>query len=152
MVDVPKTIAEINKLTNDKVQESLHLEYKDSRAAAPDHSNEISKAISAFANSDGGVIIYGVQEDKKHFPIMIDIGIDHSIFSHERLEQIIHGNITPRVDDLRIYPIPLSIDRSIYVVQIPKSYRGPHQAADKKYYKRFNFLATAMEEITKLTT
>jgi predicted HTH transcriptional regulator len=146
MMDAPKTIAEINKLINDKVQESLHLEYKDSRAAAPGQSNEISKDTSAFANSDGGIIIYGVQEDKKHFPIMIDIGIDHSTFSHERLEQIIHGNITPRVDDLRIYPIPLSIDRSIYVVQMPKSYRGPHQAADKKYYKRFNFLATAMED------
>src|SRR5947207_1372487 len=135
MLDVPKTIEEINKLVNDKVQESLNLDYKDSRAAAPGESKEISKDISAFANSDGGIIIYGVEEDKKHFPVKIDAGIDRSSFSHERLEQIIHGNIAPRIDDLRIYPIPVSVDRSIYIVQIPKSHRGPHQAADKKYYK-----------------
>src|SRR5437870_10887135 len=137
---VPKTIADINKLINDKVQESLHLDYKDSRASDSGKSNEISKDTSAFANSDGGIIIYGIEEDKKHFPVRIDGGIDHSTFSHERLEQIIHGNVTPRINDLRIYPIPLSVDRSVYVVQIPKSHRGPHQAADKKYYKRFNFL------------
>ena len=141
---VPKTIADINKLIDDKVQENLHLEYKDSRAADPGKSDEISKDTSAFANSDGGIIIYGVEEDKKHFPVRIDAGIDHSTFSHERLEQIIHGNVTPRIDDLRIYPIPRSVDRSVYVVQIPKSHRGPHQAANKKYHKRFNFLSTAM--------
>lgn len=146
MIDAPKTVAEIDKLINDKVQESLHLDYKDSRAVDPGKSNEIAKDISAFANSDGGIIIYGVEEDKKYFPIRIDGGIEHSAFSHERLEQIIHGNVTPRIDSLRIYPIPLSSDRSIYVVQIPKSHRGPHQATDKKYYKRFNFLSVAMDD------
>src|SRR2546423_13216683 len=134
MLNVPTTMVEINKLITDKVQENLHLDYKDSRAVDPGKREEISKDISAFANSDGGIIIYGVEEDKKHFPVKIDDGVDRSICSHERLEQIIHGNITPRIDDLRIYPIPISVDSYVYVVEIPKSHRGPHQAADNRYY------------------
>jgi len=146
VLDIPKTLLDIEALVNNRVQESLHLDYKASEAAAPGKKDDIAKDVSAFANSDGGMIIYGVEEGKDHFPTRIDGGVDHSTFSHERLEQTIHGNITPRIDGLRIYPIPVSASRSIYVVQVPPSYRGPHQASDKKYYKRFNFLSTPMED------
>lgn len=73
------------------MQENIHLDYKDSRAVDPKKSDEIAKDASAFANSDGGVIIYGVAEDNNHFPVKIDSGVDHLAFSHERLEQIIIG-------------------------------------------------------------
>ena len=33
-----------------------------------------------------------------------------------------------------------------YVVSIPQSIRAPHQASDKKFYKRFNFESVPMEE------
>src|SRR5205823_5792855 len=33
----------------------------------------------------------------------------------------------------------------IMCVEIPKSFRGPHQSSDHKYYKRFNFSSFPME-------
>ncbi|MCD9015178.1 AlbA family DNA-binding domain-containing protein [Parachryseolinea silvisoli] len=49
---------DIRSLINNEVEESIHLDFKD--AAALDKSDrkkdEISKDISAFANSDGGII------------------------------------------------------------------------------------------------
>jgi hypothetical protein len=32
------------------------------------------------------------------------------------------------------------------VVVVPQSFRAPHQASDKRFYKRFNFQSVAMEE------
>ena len=136
----------LQKLIENQVQENLNLDYKDSRAIDPNKGSEIAKDVSAFANSDGGMIIYGIQEDK-HFPVNIDSGVDHTKFSKERLEQIILSNITPRIDGLKIYAIPLDAKHSVFVVDIPKSYRGPHQEKKtKSYYKRHNFLSDPMED------
>jgi hypothetical protein len=144
MYSLPTTIAEIDKFTTDQVQESLHLEYKDSRALDPGRKEEIAKDVSAFANSDGGLLIYGITE-RESFPAGKDAGVDHIGFSRERLEQLIASNISPRIDGVRIAAIPLSADRSIFAIEVPKSVRGPHQSADRKYYKRFNFQSVPME-------
>ena len=145
MMTLPTTIAEIDKLISDGVQEDLHLDYKESPALDKNKRHEIAKDVSAFANSDGGIIIYGIIESG-NLPTGKDNGIDHTKFSREQLEQIISSNVTPRIDGIRIIPIPISPTNSIFAVEIPKSYRAPHQSADKKYYKRFNFHSVPMED------
>lgn len=145
MVHGPTTISDIDKLIKDEVQEDLHLEYKQSLALNKSKGNEIAKDVSAFANSDGGVLIYGIVEENK-LPVRNDGGVDHTVYSREWLEQIMSSRITPRVDDIHIIPILISGDRSIYVVEIPKSNRGPHQSSDNKYYKRHNFHSVPMED------
>jgi hypothetical protein len=145
MIDLPTTVAEIDRLIVDEVQESLYLDYKDSRAVDSSKFGELAKDVSAFANSDGGVIIYGIQE-KDHLPLGKDGGVEHNKYSRERLEQVISSNISPRIDDIRIAQIPLSAATSIYVIGVPKSFRAPHQSSDKKYYKRYNFQSLPMED------
>jgi hypothetical protein len=141
----PQNIKAIDKLIKNEVQEDLHLDYKASPALDKNKRDDISKDVSAFANSDGGTLIYGIIE-KDNLPISKDSGVENKKMSREQLEQIISSNITPRIDGIKIKQIPLSTDRSIFVVSIPKSHRAPHQARDKKYYKRFNFESTPMED------
>jgi predicted HTH transcriptional regulator len=118
-------------LVANKIQEDLHLDYKqcpalcrmDAKAA------EATKDVSSFANSDGGQIVYGIIEDK-HFPVDIDSGFDPSEISKEWLEDILTSGIRPRIPDLSIKQITLQStgsNRVAYVVDIPKSYSGPHQ-------------------------
>jgi hypothetical protein len=145
MKSLPTTIVEIDQLIADDVQEDIHLDYKESPAIDKAKRYEIAKDVSAFANSDGGILIYGIIENN-NLPAGKDSGVDHTKYSREWLEQIISSNITPRIDGIRIAPIPVSADRSIYAVEIPKSFRAPHQAPDKKYYKRFNFQSVPMED------
>jgi hypothetical protein len=146
VIDLPTTRAEVQTLIDTDVQEDLHLDYKDSRALDRNKKDEIAKDVSSFANADGGIIIYGVKE-ANHVPVKIDEGVDHRKLSHEWLEQVIRSNITPRIDELRIVPIRLTKDKSIYVVYIPKSYGSPHQEKNsKKYYKRYNFLSEPMDD------
>lgn len=136
----------ILSLLENKVEESLNIEYKAAMALGKDSPKkiEISKDISAFANSDGGIIIYGVREDneQKHFPKELD-PIKRKDFPKEWLEQVINDKIRPRIDSLKIHPITISDEDVVYVVEIEKS-NTAHQADDKRYYKRFNFQSVPM--------
>lgn len=113
MIDLPKTIEDVEMLVRDRVPEDIHLDYKRSAAIADDKRGEIAKDVSAFLNSDGGVLIYGVEEDQaQHVPARIDDGVDHTQYSREWLEHVIGSNIQPRIDGLEIAPIPVSPGRS----------------------------------------
>lgn len=145
MLDLPISREDLEKLIVHQVPEDIHLDYKQSDAIGHKQRDEIAKDVSAFANSDGGLIIYGVIEEG-HLPVRIDDGVDHQKFSREWLDQVIRSNITPRVDSLKISQVPVSSSRSVYSVLIPKSFRGPHQAPSKHYYKRYNFSSAPMED------
>lgn len=137
---------DIEELIINEVEENIHLDYKASGALDKDDKKrtEITKDVSAFANSDGGIIIYGVSEED-HRPQGIS-PIDGRIYTKEWLENVIQL-IQPRIDDLKIYPVRINdLGQSIYVVKIPRSGNAPHMARDKRYYKRFNFKSEPMED------
>lgn len=141
---------DVRALIADKVEESLTLDYKacDALAKSDAKKRELSKDVSAFANSAGGVIVYGVAE-KNHLPTTIDTGYPPDEISKEWIEQVVNSNIQRRIDGIRIKPIQLSgasAGRVIYAVSIPQSVRAPHMAADHRFYKRFNFESVPMEE------
>lgn len=135
----------IEGLIKGKVQENLHLDYKGSESLENTNSckKEISKDVSAFANSDGGQIIYGVVE-KGHIPVKIDEGQPVK-GKREWLEQVIKSNIQPRIHGVRIYQIDLKSnpERAIFIVEIPRSFTA-HQAKDKLYYKRTEYESSPM--------
>ena len=141
------TIDDINALIDNSAEESLYLDFKDSRAISAQKTTDISNDISAFANSDGGVIVYGVNEDEKHRASSLSY-IDTNKYSKEWLDQVISSNIQPRISNIKIYSIPNKNDitQCVYVVKIPRSSKAPHMGAKKIYYKRSNARCTPMEE------
>jgi hypothetical protein len=145
--DHPETIEELQSIIDRGLTESIHLEFKRSEALQSDKSRvEVSKDISAFANSDGGVIIYGMAE-VNHSPTALDGGVEHKKFSKERLEDLIQSNVASRLQNLRISQIQLDAEHSFFVVSVPRSDRGPHQdRANFRYYKRHNFKSSPMED------
>ena len=76
--------SDIRDLIANQVQESLTLEYKGCEALGrtDGKKKEISKDVSAFANSAGGEVVYGVIENK-HVPTAIDVGYDPNDVSKE---------------------------------------------------------------------
>ncbi|MEO6882892.1 MAG: ATP-binding protein [Bacteroidia bacterium] len=142
------TQADIDQLLRDKTEESLKLDYKESGALekTDGKKKEISKDVSAFANSDGGLIIYGIKE-KDNLPESLSF-IDGNIFTKEWLEQVIQSTIFNKIEGLQIFPIRYDDDlaKSIYIVKIPNDVAVPHMAHDKRYYRRYNFNSVQMEE------
>jgi hypothetical protein len=141
---------DINRLIQDGVQESLNLDYK--RCASldkrdPQRKVELSKDVSSFANSDGGTLVYGVIENN-HLPERIDDGYDPSDVTREWIDQVITSTVQPRIDGFRIKQIVLkkvNPGKVIYVVSIPKGRRA-HMAADRRYWKRYEYNAVMMED------
>lgn len=142
-------------------QETLQLEFKANEPKDPIFENGaltkpgrkiLAKEISAFANSAGGVIVFGIDCRK------ID-GVDQAekltpIPSISRAETDVRdaasGLLQPRHDGIRVASI-LSregADAGYIVVDVPRSERRPHrsEAADQKqYFKRSGGSAFAME-------
>ena len=118
---------EVLQLIRNTQEEFLELDFKrgDSLKNTDQNKKEISKDVSAFANTIGGTIVYGIEEDW--------------------LDQVINSNIQPRIPGIRITPINLTSvpDSAVYVVTIPEGATAC-QAADKRYYKRFNFESVPM--------
>src|SRR5438552_3811723 len=90
------TEQDLLRLVTEQVEESLTLDYKRSAALQNDDlsKNEISKDVSAFANSAGGTLVYGVVETG-HLPSSLDTGCDPAVIRREWLEQVINSRIQP---------------------------------------------------------
>src|ERR1700730_11856758 len=142
---------DLDDLFNGAIMESLTLEYKDSRALGntDNQKKEIFKDISAFANSAGGIIIYGMKESG-HLPAGTDDGVDPSKVTREWLENILTANVYPKIADLLVKQIPLTSKGTgtvAYVIEVGQATsRAPHQGPEHKYYKRYNFKAEPMQD------
>jgi hypothetical protein len=141
----------LKQLITDGVEESLQLEYK--RAASlgkqNDKTTEVTKDVSAMANSVGGTIFYGIAEHHdpilEHLPEKLD-PIVRKNYTREWLEQIIQ-TIQPRIEGIKIHAVVDELDQGAcyYVVEIPQSHIA-HQARDHRYYRRHNFMSVPMED------
>jgi len=140
------TVEDIQSLIDNGIEESLNIEYK---AAGSLHkqnncTKEVTKDVSAFANSNGGILIYGLKEENQK-PTEIDF-INGKEYSKDWLEQMI--NNVHRKIKLEVIPVRLNgeLSKTVYVVRIPESTDAPHMAHDGIYYRRMNFQVVKMEE------
>ena len=145
------TESRLQNFITGEIEESLTLEYKSAEALDRNETKkkEITKDVSAMANSAGGILIYGISEysqaDKRHLPERIT-PVNRTEFPREWVEQIIQA-IRPRIDGISIYSVNLSSGENdtAYIIEIPQSHTA-HQASDNRYYKRFNFQSVPMED------
>ena len=133
---------DIQKLKDAKIEESAILDYKVQRIS----EDKLVKHVTAFSNTSGGDLIFGIKESGRGgYPTDIP-GIEDNI-NLERLEQIIISNIRPRIGvQFRKIDVPNS-DRIILIIRIPEGQNRPYyDMRSRKYYKRYNYEAIPMDE------
>jgi hypothetical protein len=143
------TEAEIEQLIANGQEEFLELDFKRGDSLNNNDSNkrELSKDVSAFANTIGGTIVYGIEEDANppHKAVKLS-PLNPRKVSKEWIEQVINSRIQPRISGIRIHSVDLPKSASgsvVYVVTIPEGATA-YQASDQRYYKRFNFESVPM--------
>lgn len=139
------TIDDIQALIDNHAEEGVHMELKRANALSKENADKVTKTFSAFANSDGGVVIYGISEEEH---VASDYSfVDGNTITTEYISMLARY-VQPAIDGLTIYPIRKDNDfsKSVYVVKVPRSDKAPHMAKDHRYYKRNNVESIPMED------
>ena len=138
------TADEIKSLVENKVPEDKHLEYKREIEFSSDkNKKKVLADVCSFANSSGGVIIYGVgdeeDDNKKNTGIPKLTGLKINIDETKRqLEESIRKNIEPVLIGFSSVSREIG-GKQVLVLFIPKSSISPHRVSFKgsnKFYKR----------------
>lgn len=131
--------SDIEQLISSKEQEGTHLDLKRSLPINWDNASkhEFLADSSAFANSGGGDLIYGVDEDGEASASAIVPQTINPDVEVRRLQDILLNGIEPRLPGCQIVPVPVSVSGnsgSIIIVRIPKSWAGPHRVRTNQHF------------------
>jgi hypothetical protein len=137
-------LEEVRDYLKRQQEEHLQLEFKSiksaSLASADDRKN-LAKCISGFANSSGGVIIWGIDARKNAQGIdcaQAPAEISSLKLLGARLNEFTGQATSPIVDGVRHKTIETSSDVGFAATLVPESISGPHMAklGEDRYYKR----------------
>lgn len=125
-------------------EEHLHLEFKTVRAASlrsDDDKRNLAKVLSGFANSSGGIVIWGIDARKGSGDIdraQAIIEIDPIAQFVARLNELTGSFVDPIVDGVQHRGISTTGEKGVALTLIPESDTGPHMAkgGEDRYYKR----------------
>ncbi len=103
------------------------------------------KDVSALANSQGGVIVYGVEENQDRTPRLPPAFGMPRAFGRQNVEewaaQVLQSGVQPRMDlEVEAFALPNDPDRCVLVVRTQASPSAPHMVTfkgDNRYYGRF---------------
>lgn len=113
-------------------QEGVRVEYKSQ------YPKDMSKTLSSFANTQGGVLIIGVEADKTHNKVKVPIkGIPRTAGIEERIVQSgLMGIYPPVKPEVIILDVP-DTENVVIVVRMDESVRAPHaiQNSTKVYIR-----------------
>jgi Putative DNA-binding domain len=124
--------------------ESIRREFKSGRMFDDETDKwiaTVSKEVSALANTEGGELFLGIDEDKKSKPrIASSIDGAPAALAPERLQDLIEGNLNPYLPGIRVQRVMLSSppSRVVFVILIPPGSTA-YQANDGRYYGRSEF-------------
>lgn len=127
----------LQELIDNKVFENKELEYKDYSFAGgkmtDKNKEKFMKEIAAFANTNGGIIVVGMQEDENRLPIKLTgAGFSLNEFDNwlSSFRQLVLSRIRPHLHGVECIPVQISDNNIAIVVSVPKSYARPHSFWD----------------------
>ena len=129
-------LEELNQLIIDQTSEKRTIDYKQTLELDGDEKKkEFLADIVSFANTNGGLIIYGMKEENG-VPIEL-IGISSKNFDilKGRLESIIRDGIAPKLNIVTVIEVEIAEEIEAIVIKIPKSFASPHLVSFKKSSK-----------------
>ena len=125
------TIDDIEMFISEKHPENIRLEYKQC-LSSKDANFQIAKEVAAFANQQGGVILFGVVEDEKtRRPLSIE-GIDKTLKLRDRIQSVCIDHIYPPiVPEIQECELKSDSNKVVVLVRIEMSDAVPHTINNK---------------------
>lgn len=147
---------ELQKLIDNSISEGWYIEFKADIPKKPSKidGSKIVKSISAFANTKGGWLFYGVQSNDKNIATNL-CGIDFTEYNNiaDQISQIIASNIAPK-PIYHFKTVPLQSGNFVFVIKIEESPTPPYISSQGVIYQRENNESNPVKDryiIEKLT-
>ena len=127
------TLEIIKKAVEEGLEETSDLDWKKDpyNPQKPAWFEEVAKDIAAMANSGGGWIVFGVEEDGKNNGASSINPVQWSAADEQRILQMAYGKIGPPVTGIEFFKIPCGEkpdEGYIVLMHIPDSADAPHFA------------------------
>jgi|SRR5690554_1367444 len=137
----------IEQLFEFRIKEGLTIEYlsaKEVEVCNEKRALFFSQLITGMANANGGVIIIGIYATRKIPRSLQPIANDKVL---TWLKTVCATQISPEIPDLGIEKIIVSEEGKFCIgISVPNSFKAPHIAEDKRFYKRSGMKTECMEE------
>lgn len=131
------TIKDIEYLVENQIQEGISLDYKMKNYEATSGSKkELLKDVTAFANSSGGDLIIGVEDDKyNQAKTIVGIETNNIAVDVNRIEQVIYNGIEPKLDTVKVRYLEYKDGKYIIIIRVGASPLFPHMVSFQKTNK-----------------
>lgn len=134
-----KTWVDLQRLYDNQVPESEVLDYKrDCYGDSKEARRELLKDVSSFANSRGGHILIGIDEEKG---VPTDLcGVDDEIDPDSeisRIANIVKDGLDPAFTSVLVHRIQSADGKLFLAIEISRSPAAPHRIAFGNYHRFF---------------
>jgi hypothetical protein len=130
--------AHLQALIDNQVAEDKFIEYKLTLPGADEKDKaEFLGDVSAFANTAGGHIVYGIVEENGTAKELRGLRISNLDAEKLRLENLIRDGIEPRPPGISFWPVDLESSNYALVIRISRSWLSPHRVKmNSRFYGR----------------
>lgn len=132
------TEATLRKLVENQVRESITLDYKrDLPGKGDDDAREFLRDVTAFANSEGGDLLFGISEAEGVASELTGVTSSNMDADVRRLIDYIKDCTDPRLHGFSVRAVELPTGSFVVHVRIPKSLEAPHMVQRGNYRQFF---------------
>ncbi len=116
----------LRKLCDDRCPESDTLDFKRELPGGLDKDkHELLKDVCSLANTDGGDLVYGVEEKAGAASALVPLTGESADAARRRISQILDAGLEPRVQGLRLHHVEVT-GGYVLILRVPASFDGPH--------------------------
>lgn len=129
------TLDDLQRLVEERVSEHRRLDFKRDHYGRNDEAKvEFAADVSCMANREGGLLLIGVDEDAHG--VATDVcGVEAP--SSDRLisavTESLRSNIDPAIFGVDLRWLPMTADRGVLMIRIPRSWDAPHRVTFKNH-------------------
>lgn len=133
--DLPTSVEDdISSLIAEQATEGTYLDFKRDIPGRNDAAkHEFLADVSAFANSAGGDLIYGVEEDGEGRAVTVVAQAGNPDQEARRLQDVLLHGVQPRIPGVQVQPVQVG-GGFVLVVRVPQSWAGPHRVNTNQHF------------------
>lgn len=128
------TEAHVNAMVADQVTEDSYLDLKrDLPRLDGGGRHEFLADVSAFANSSGGDLVYGIDEDGEGRAAAVVAQAGNADEEARRFQDVLMNGVEPRLPGLQVQAVQVA-GGFVLVVRVPQSWAGPHRVKSNQHF------------------